>query len=86
MTNMLLRKQVILAHIPQVRLLAQRMHRRCPQVELDDLISAGTIACVQVTDGLSLRVRPLTRSGMQGTEHAKEEIGSRASATTRIPR
>jgi len=26
-----------------VKLLARRLHRRCPQVELDDLISAGTI-------------------------------------------
>lgn len=50
MTNMLLREQLILAHMPQVRLLAQRMHLRCPQVELDDLISAGTIGLIQATD------------------------------------
>ena len=37
------REQLILAHMPQVERLARRLHRRCPQVELDDLISAGTI-------------------------------------------
>jgi hypothetical protein len=37
------REQLILAHLPQVRLIATRTHHRCPtQVELDDLVSAGT--------------------------------------------
>jgi RNA polymerase sigma factor for flagellar operon FliA len=45
-----LREELILSHMPQVKLLAQRLHRRCPQVELDDLISAGTIGLIQAVD------------------------------------
>ncbi len=45
------REQMILSHLPQVNLLARRVHRRCPQgVELDDLISAGTIGLVKAVD------------------------------------
>ena len=47
MTN---RDQIILDHLPQVELLARRLHRRCPQVELDDLISAGTVGLIQAVD------------------------------------
>lgn len=41
---------MILDHLPQVELLARRLHRRCPQVELDDLISAGTVGLIQAVD------------------------------------
>jgi RNA polymerase sigma factor for flagellar operon FliA len=44
------RDQIILDHLPQVELLARRLHRRCPQVELDDLISAGTVGLIQAVD------------------------------------
>jgi len=44
------RDQLILAHLPQVELLARKLHRRCPQVELDDLISAGTVGLIQAVD------------------------------------
>ena len=44
------REELILSHMPQVELLARRLHRRCPQVELDDLISAGTIGLIQAVD------------------------------------
>jgi RNA polymerase sigma factor for flagellar operon FliA len=45
------REQMILEHLSQVNLLARRVHRRCPQgVELDDLISAGTIGLVKAVD------------------------------------
>ncbi len=47
MTN---RDQLILDHLPQVELLARKLHRRCPQVELDDLISAGTIGLIGAVD------------------------------------
>ncbi len=47
MTN---RDQLILDHLPQVELLARKLHRRCPQVELDDLISAGTIGLISAVD------------------------------------
>ena len=45
-----LREELVLSHMPQVKLLAQRLHRRCPHVELDDLISAGTIGLIQAVD------------------------------------
>jgi RNA polymerase sigma factor FliA len=45
-----LREELIVSHLPQVELLARRLHRRCPQVELEDLISAGTIGLIQAVD------------------------------------
>ena len=44
------RDEMILAHLPQVELLAHRLHGRCPQVELDDLIQAATIGLIQAVD------------------------------------
>jgi RNA polymerase sigma factor FliA len=45
------RAQLILTHMPQVRLLAARQHRRCPpEVLLEDLISIGTIGLMQAVD------------------------------------
>jgi RNA polymerase sigma factor for flagellar operon FliA len=44
------REALILSHLPQVELLARRQHRKCPQIELDDLISAGTIGLIQAVD------------------------------------
>lgn len=44
------REAIILAHLPQVELLARRLHRRCTQVELDDLIQAGTLGLIQAID------------------------------------
>jgi RNA polymerase sigma factor FliA len=44
------REEQILSHMPQVKLLAQRLHRRCPQVEFDDLMSVGTIGLIQAVD------------------------------------
>lgn len=44
------RESLILDPLPQVELLARRLHRRCPQVELDDLIQAGTIGLIQAVD------------------------------------
>ncbi len=44
------REDLILAHMPQVELLAPRLHRRCPQAELDDLISARMIGLIQAVD------------------------------------
>ena len=45
-----LREELILSHMPQVQLLARRLHSRCPQVELDDLMSAGMIGLIQAVD------------------------------------
>lgn len=50
MTNESLREALILDHMPQVELLARRLHRRCPQVELDDLIQAGATGLIQAVD------------------------------------
>lgn len=44
------RDSIILSHLPQVELLARRLHRRCPQVDLEDLISAGTVGLIQAVD------------------------------------
>ena len=44
------RESMILERMPQVEYLARRLHRRCPQVELDDLISAGVIGLIQAVD------------------------------------
>jgi|SRR5581483_3493277 len=50
-TTALDREQLILNHLPQVRLLATRLRKRCPhQVELDDLISAGTLGLIRAVD------------------------------------
>ena len=49
-TTTSLRDELILSHMPQVELLARRLHRRCPQVELDDLISVGTVGLIHATD------------------------------------
>ena len=45
------REQLILDHMPQVRLLATRQHRLCPpSVELDDLMSVGTVGLLQAVE------------------------------------
>ena len=41
------REQVLVDHLPLVRFVARRIHERLPQhVELDDLISAGTVGLI----------------------------------------
>ena len=44
------RESMILERMAQVEYLARRLHRRCPQVELDDLISVGVIGLIQAVD------------------------------------
>lgn len=45
------REQAILSHMPQVKLLALRMHRRCPpEVLLEDLVSAGTVGLIEAVN------------------------------------
>jgi RNA polymerase sigma factor for flagellar operon FliA len=45
------RDQLILDHLPQVRLIARRIHERLPEsVSLDDLVSAGTIGLISAID------------------------------------
>ncbi len=45
------REQLILEHLPQVRLIARRIHERLPEsVSLDDLISTGIIGLIKAID------------------------------------
>lgn len=45
------REQMILEHLPQVRLIARRIHERLPEsVSLDDLISTGIIGLIGAID------------------------------------
>ncbi len=45
------RERLILAHLPQVRLIARRIHERVPEsVCLDDLVSSGTIGLISAVD------------------------------------
>jgi RNA polymerase sigma factor FliA len=46
-----IRERLILEHLPQVRLIARRIHERLPQsINLDDLISAGTLGLIAAID------------------------------------
>jgi RNA polymerase sigma factor for flagellar operon FliA len=45
------REQLILEHLPQVRLIARRIHERLPEsVTLDDLISTGIVGLIKAID------------------------------------
>ncbi len=45
------REQLILEHLPQVRLIARRIHERLPEsVSLDDLVSTGIIGLISAID------------------------------------
>lgn len=51
LTTLALREQLILQHLPLVRLLARRSHIRCHrQVEFDDLFQAGVLGLIQAVD------------------------------------
>src|SRR5260221_4343606 len=45
------REQLILEHLPQVRLIARRIHERLPEsISLDDLVSTGIIGLISAID------------------------------------
>src|ERR1700686_3309248 len=45
------REQLILEHLPQVRLIARRIHERLPEsVSLDDLVSTGVVGLIAAID------------------------------------
>jgi RNA polymerase sigma factor FliA len=45
------RERLILEHLPQVRLIARRIHERLPQnVSLEDLVSAGIVGLIAAVD------------------------------------
>src|SRR6266536_1952961 len=50
------REHLILKHLPQVRLIARRIHERLPEsVGLDDLISTGVIGLISAIDNFDPR-------------------------------
>jgi RNA polymerase sigma factor for flagellar operon FliA len=50
-TNAEQRERLILEHLPQVRLIARRIHERLPEsVSLEDLISAGVVGLIGAID------------------------------------
>lgn len=62
------REQLILEHLPQVRLIARRIHERLPDnVSLDDLISTGTLGLIAAVDRFdpSLNVKLKTFAEMK---------------------
>jgi len=49
--NVTAREQLILAHLPQVWLIASQMHRLLPRhLELDDLVSVGCVGLIEAVD------------------------------------
>lgn len=50
------REQMILDHLPQVRTVARKFHRRCPQeVLLEDLVSAGVVGLIEAYNRFDAR-------------------------------
>ena len=50
------RERLILEHLPQVRLIARRIHERLPEnVSLEDLISAGVVGLIAAIDRFDTR-------------------------------
>ena len=50
------RERTILEHLPQVRLIARKIHERLPDtISLDDLLSAGVIGLIQAVDNYDAR-------------------------------
>src|SRR5580765_8693904 len=45
------RERLIMEHLPQVRLIARRIHERLPEsVSLDDLVSTGVVGLISAID------------------------------------
>src|ERR1700737_3752203 len=50
------RDMLIMEHLPQVRIIARRIHERLPEsVSIDDLISNGTIGLISAIDNFDRR-------------------------------
>jgi RNA polymerase sigma factor for flagellar operon FliA len=64
------REALILSQLPQVELLARRQHRKWPRIELDDLISAGTIGLILAVDrydpSRNLKLKTLAERRIRG--------------------
>ena len=83
----LLREALVLQHLPQVRLIAKRIHNRLPDyVSLDDLISTGVIGLLAAIDNFdpSLnvqlntyaehKIRGAILEGLRETDWAPREV------------
>jgi RNA polymerase sigma factor for flagellar operon FliA len=77
------REMLIIEHLPQVRLIARRIHERLPgTVSLDDLISTGTIGLISAIDNFDpnqkvklktyaeYRIRGAILDGLRGMDWA----------------
>ncbi len=65
------RERLILEHLPQVRLIARRIHERLPEsVSLDDLVSAGVIGLIAAVDnfdpGQNVKLRTYAEYKIRG--------------------
>ena len=65
------RERLILEHLPQVRLIARRIHERLPEsVCLDDLVSAGTLGLISAIDrfdpGLNVKLKTYAEYKIRG--------------------
>lgn len=80
------REQLILEHLPQVRLIARRIHERLPgNIGIDDLISTGTIGLIAAIDNFDpshnvklktyaeYRIRGAILDGLRGLDWAPRE-------------
>ncbi len=80
------RDRLILEHLPQVRLIARRIHERLPDnVGIDDLISTGTIGLISAIDNFDpgqnvklrtyaeYRIRGAILDGLRGLDWAPRE-------------
>ena len=85
------REALILEHLPQVRLIARRIHERVPQnVTLDDLISTGVVGLISAIDhfdpaqNVKLRtyaeykIRGAILDGLRGLDWAPRQQRKRA--------
>lgn len=65
------RDRLILEHLPQVRLIARRIHEKLPRsVMLDDLVSAGVVGLIHAVDnfdpGQQVKLRTYTECRIRG--------------------
>lgn len=57
------REKMILEHLPQVRLIARRIHERLPEhINIDDLISAGTLGLIGAVDNFDSSQKVLLKT------------------------
>jgi RNA polymerase sigma factor for flagellar operon FliA len=65
------REALVLQHLPQVRLIARRIHNRLPpHIALDDLISAGVVGLIEAIDNfdpsLNVQLKTYAERRIQG--------------------